>query len=705
MAPPQPTIDFRSAMTEAVGFHRSGRFAEAAARYRAVLEAFPGQPDPLHLLGLALHRLGDPRQAELMVERAVAIAPQHPGYRASQGNLLLGARRFAEAERAFRAGLAAAAQDPECRHGLAIALREQGQVGEAEQQLRALCAEQPRFVPAFDNLAALLLETGRAAEAEALARQALALAPDDPLAHHNLGSALYQQRKAAEAEAPLRQALKLKPDHIEAKYNLGLVYNALRRQAEADPLLRACVKHDSRSVHYLVALSETVRELSLGDEAYALAQRAYELDPASPEVMACYAAALREHNEHGAAADLLKEALVKMPNPAGWSMLAALYWEMGRHDEARAAAEQALALDPMEVGARVVMANAARVRSLDDPNLKALEALKARPELTEEDRTNLCFGLGKAYDDCGEHARAFAAYDEGNHRRKALLPPFDPAADLRNAEGFIRVFTPATIARLAAHGASSAVPVFVVGMPRSGTSLAEQIMASHPDAYGAGELLKMREIVARISGRSLDRGGPDIPDAFAALQPADVGEFARLYLDHLYGAAGEAKLRIVDKMPLNFRNIGIIAMLFPHAHIVHCTRAPMDNCLSMYFQNFGRGNTFSYDLDHLGAFFATYRRLMAHWHAVLPGRILDLPYEGVVADPERWSRALIAHIGLPWDPRCLDFHETERTVRTASAWQVKQPIYKRSVARWKRYEQELQPLKRALEAHGIEVEQ
>lgn len=697
-------MDFKTAMDEAVGLHRAGRFADAAARYRAVLDAFPGQPDPLHLLGLALNRSGDPVQALLMVERAVAVAPGHPGYRASQGNLLLGARRFAEAEAAFRAGLATVATDPECRHGLAIALRELGRIGEAEQLLRALCADQPGFLPALDNLAALLLETGRATEAEALARRALALAPDDAAAHNNLGSALYQQRRAAEAEAPLRQALKLRPDYIEAKYNLGLALNALRRQHEADPLLRACVKHDSRAVPYLVALSETVRELSLGDEAYALAQRAYDLAPGSPEVMACYAAALREHNEHGAAADLLKSALALQPNPAGWSMLGALYWEMGRHDEARAAAESALALDPDEVGARVVMVNAARVRSLDDPNLAALEALAGRVDLPEEERTNLCFGLGKAYDDCGEHARAFAAFDEGNRRRKALLPPYDPVADLRNAEGFIRVFTPELIARLAPHGSPSEVPVFVVGLPRSGTSLAEQIVASHPEAFGAGELLKMRELVARISGRSIDRGGPDVPDAFAALQPDDVREFSRMYLDHVYGAAGEPKARIVDKMPLNFRNIGLIAMLFPKAHIVHCTRAPMDNCLSMYFQNFGRGNTYSYDLEHLGAFVATYRKLMAHWHRVLPGRILDLPYEGVVAEPERWSRALIAHIGLPWDPRCLDFHATDRTVRTASAWQVKQPIYKRSVARWKRYERELQPLRRALEAHGIEVE-
>lgn len=698
-------LDFQSTMTEAVGFHRSGRFAEAADLYRAVLEAFPGQPDPLHLLGLALHRLGDAAEAQRMVDRAVAIAPGHPGYRASQGNLLLGAKRYAEAESAFRAGFEAVPADPECRNGLAIALREQRKFAEAERLLRAVVGSDPRFLPALDNLAALLLETGRAEEAERIARQALALAPDDPVALNTLGSALYQQRNAVDAEAPLRHALKLKPDYVEAKYNLGLALNAQRRQVEADPLLRACVRHDSRSVQYLVALSETVRELSLGDEAYALAQRAYDLDPESVEVMACYAAALREHNEHGAAADLVKAALAKRPDAAGYSMLASLYWEMGRHDEARAAAESALTLAPDDIGARVVLIHAARLKSLDDPNLKALEALVDQPGILDEQRANLQYGLGKAYDDCGAHARAFAAYDEGNRRRKALLPPFDPVADARNAEGFMRVFTAELIARQAAYGSPSEVPVFVVGQPRSGTSLAEQIIASHPDAFGAGELLKLREIVARISGRALDRGGKDVPEAFAEMQPADVREFAQMYVDHLYGQAGEPKQRIVDKMPLNFRNVGLIAMLFPKAHIVHCTRAPMDNCLSMYFQNFGRGNLFSYDLEHLGAFYATYRRLMAHWHQVLPGRILDLPYEGVVADPERWSRALIAHIGLPWDARCLDFHETDRTVRTASAWQVKQPIYKRSVARWKRYEQELQPLKRALEAHGIEVEE
>ena len=173
--------------------------------------------------------------------------------------------------------------------------------------------------------------------------------------------------------------------------------------------------------------------------------------------------------------------------------------------------------------------------------------------------------------------------------------------------------------------------------------------------------------------------------------------------DALYGAAGEPKARVVDKMPVNFKHVGLIAGLFPRAHIVHCTRDPMDNCLSMYFQNFGRGNNFAYDLEDLASFYGSYRRLMALWHALLPGRIFDLPYEGVVADPELWSRRLIAHIGLPWDPRCLEFHATERTVRTASAWQVKQPIYKRSVARWKRYGAELEPLRLALVQQGVEV--
>jgi hypothetical protein len=253
-------------------------------------------------------------------------------------------------------------------------------------------------------------------------------------------------------------------------------------------------------------------------------------------------------------------------------------------------------------------------------------------------------------------------------------------------------FTPEMLARQQAAGLTTEEPVFVVGMPRSGTSLCEQIISSHPDAFGAGELIKLREITARAEVMALSRGGPEYPRALAHLLPHEIRELAEIYLRHIRDAAGEPKLRIVDKMPANFRNIGLMAVMFPRARIVHCRRDPMDNCLSIYFQNFGKGNGFAYDQVDLGNFYNDYRELMKAWHEVKPLRILDLQYEEVVADPERKACELIEFIGLPWDDRCLKFHEKERAVRTASAWQVRQPIYKRSVARWRRYEKHLQPL-------------
>jgi len=314
------------------------------------------------------------------------------------------------------------------------------------------------------------------------------------------------------------------------------------------------------------------------------------------------------------------------------------------------------------------------------------------------------FALGKSYDDVGEHVRAFSHYATGNKIKKGLIAPFDYDPD----HGFERmcreVFTPDTVARLAAFGSQSEVPVFVVGLPRSGTTLTEQIISSHPDAYGAGELLKLREINARIDSLAVARGGRDYPHSVLQLRPEDSRRYSRMYLDHLMGHAGEPKLRIVDKMPLNLRFLGLVAVLFPKAHVVHCVRDPMDNCTSIFFQNFGRGNGFAYDLDDLGHIYSNCRALTEMWKQELPLKIMDFPYEQVVGDPETWARRLIDFIGLPWDDRCLAFHENDRAVRTASAWQVKQPIYKRSVARWKRYGAGLDPLVARLRAEGFEIE-
>jgi hypothetical protein len=250
-------------------------------------------------------------------------------------------------------------------------------------------------------------------------------------------------------------------------------------------------------------------------------------------------------------------------------------------------------------------------------------------------------------------------------------------------------FTPAFFAeRRGVFGSPSDVPVFIVGMQRSGTTLTEQIAASHPQVYGAGELEHIRRIAGMIK-----IGRPE--STVRQLTSADSLALAGDYLRKVREIGGDA-LRIVDKMPHNFQYLGLIAILFPKARIIHCTRDPMDNCVSCFTQSFTGHHGYNTDLRQLGLYYREYRRLMDHWRRVLPIPMLEIDYEEMVADQETQSRRLIDFLGLDWDPACLNFHETDRSVQTASRWQVRQPIYKTSVKRWKDYEKHLGPLKKAL---------
>ena len=695
-------------MQAAVGHQRAGRFQDAIALYERVLDAQPDQPDALHLLGLALNRLGHPAEALLSVQHAVELVPSHPGYQFSLGNLLLASGRHAEAEPALRAVLLADPNDLAARNGLAVALIKLERAVEATAELKVVLTRDPSFVPALDNLAATLLKLKTpeaAAEAETLARRALALVPNGAESLNNLGGALLQLDRAAEAEAPLRQATQVRADFAEAWFNLGLAARRSHKLVVADAALRKALKLAPDDVSYLLAASDVAASLSLNLEALGLAQRAYALDPESLEVLVALSSAWRDQNEFGEAERLLRAAIARAPTTTHLhASLGHMMVEAGDLDAAQVALREALALDPDNCQARHTTAISARVTSLDDPNVKELLRLYQKPDLQEESRMSLCYALGKSHDDVGEHATAFRYYKQANDIKKTTLAPHIHDAQHETLETCRKVFTRERVSAWQAHGSRSELPVFVVGLPRSGTSLAEQIIASHPAAHGAGELVMLRELVARIGALSGDRGGPEYPEALFALRPDEISALTKRYLDRLQRGVAPDKRRIVDKMPLNLKNLGLIATLFPKAHVVHCMRNPVDNCLSMYFQNFGRGNNFANDLDDLGDFYAEIDRLARLWKETLPLPIFELPYEGVVEDPELWARRLIESIGLDWDPRCLEFHKTERAVRTASAWQVKQPIYKRSSGRWKRYGDALDPLLAKLRSEGIEFE-
>jgi tetratricopeptide (TPR) repeat protein len=361
---------------------------------------------------------------------------------------------------------------------------------------------------------------------------------------------------------------------------------------------------------------------------------------------------------------------------------------LGRFDEAEADYRAALAIAPDYAEAYFNYSATKRFTAEDAP-LAAIEKQLQRPGKSEEDRCFLHFAAGKMLDDCERHSQAFAHYAFGNALRNVS---FDRQAHAAGYDAIIDAFNRDLLAAKVDVGFHSALPVFVVGMPRSGTTLVEQIIASHPAAHGAGELGDILAIAKELP-RHADR--EPYPRCVSRLPPAIFRGYGEAYVRRVKTLAPSAE-RIADKMPRNFEQLGLIRLLLPEARIIHCRRHPLDTCLSCYFQRFRAGQEWSYDLADLGFYYRQYRRLMAHWRSVLPGGMLEVDYEALVADPAAVSRSIIEYCGLPWSEACIDFHASARPVSTASNWQVRRPIYTQAIGRWRNYERHLGPLIEAL---------
>ena len=328
-----------------------------------------------------------------------------------------------------------------------------------------------------------------------------------------------------------------------------------------------------------------------------------------------------------------------------------------------------------------------------DAELNSLEMLARTQNLDSNKAHYLHFALAKALEDTGDFARAFQFLKMGNNLKRRQIR-YDEPGTLGMLERISKVFDRALLQRLGGQGHPSPTPVFVLGMPRSGSTLIEQILASHPQVHGAGEL----NHIEKAANMAVPLGGDLIPypECVAAFDPASLARIGRAYIDSL-PAVAQGKIRIIDKAPGNFMHIGLIRLILPNARIIHTTRNPVDTCLSCYSKLFSSGLYFTYDLEELGRFYRGYRKLMSHWRRELPpGAMHEVSYEEVVRDLEGQARRIIDYCGLPWDGRCIEFHKTVRTVKTASAVQVRKPLFNSSIERWRKHASELAPLLREL---------
>jgi tetratricopeptide (TPR) repeat protein len=617
-------------LQEAVRRHQTGRLAEAEALYRAVLAEAPHQVHARHLLGVLAHQTGRPAEAAGLIEQALAEHGPHPVFHTNLAAVYLALGRFADAASQCQAALALQPNLTDAHNNLGIALRQLGRLDEAELAFRAALRYQPQHLDAQSNLGAVLHRQGRLPEALACLRDVVRRAPNHAQARNDLGGVLAACEQHAEAEVQLREAIRLRPDFAAAHSNLGATLDAQLRTDEA--------------LHHL---HEAVR-----------------LQPT-------YAPA---HNNLGA-----------------------VFRSLGLLDEALAAFQEALRLEPYHattVYNLSKLAAAGRYRFSDD-QLRAIAPLADSPTLMPDQRAHLHYALAHVLDRGGPADDVFRHLARANELQKELRRRqgvvFDPDARRHFTDGLMAAYTPAFFEHVRGFGSDSELPIFIVGMPRSGTTLAEQILASHPRVHGAGELPDIERLVQGLP----ERLGGDYPACLERLDAAAARARAEGHVSRLRQLGGPAA-RVADKMPSNFLHLGLLAVLFPRARFVHCRRDPVDTCLSCFFQNFAEQSPFTLDLGHLGQYYREYERLMDHWARVLPVPVFDLRYEELTADQEAVSQRLLAFCGLEWDEACLRFHEGRRLVKTFSAVEVRQPMHRRSVGRWKRYEAHLQPLLAAL---------
>jgi len=512
-----------------------------------------------------------------------------------------------------------------------------------------------------------LFNAGRVQEAVEAYQRALEFQPDRAATHYNLGNALLGSGRVDEALDAYERALQLRPDFPRALNNLGNALHRLGRLEEAIRAYRKALRLEPDEADACNNLANALKDAGRLDEALSLYDRAIGL------------------RRPGRDRALANKALLLM--------------EMGALSGAREAVREALADNPDCVPAWHIQA-LLKTFEPDDPDLQTLERLLGRADalgMPVESRIRLNIALGKAWLDAGDDERAFACLEEGNRLKRSTVR-YDARLAGERITAVANTFSMELLQRFAGTGAGhpSEAPVFVMGMPRSGTTLVEQILASHPEVHGAGELQVLRQLVPGLSTLEPDPCPPLYPALLARCSPADLARMGQEYVARVCDPYPD-KRRVIDKMPVNFLYAGLIHLVLPNARIIHCRRDPVDTCLSCYMRTFTGDVSFAYDLYELGHYYRHYSALMDHWRALLPPRCyLEVRYEDIVEDLEREARRMVEFCGLSWDAACLRFHQNERPVHTASATEVRRPIYRTSVGRWRPYARHLAPLVAAL---------
>ncbi len=676
-----------------------------AEQCAAELEAFgppteEDKPETLLAVGSAAFRTGLLKQAIAYLHKAIAQAPEHPLVNARLGACLL-----------------AAGQLPKARPFIEKAAQLMPQSGGSLLNLAHLQLELKEHQAALDTLdRAAKLPDAEKDILNSLRAEVLVRLGNPEAAMRNLRAnaqsgaiqdivALIRHLTTIgqhdEAWRSLREAIEQQPEHIDLLELAAELSQVKGRYGEADRYLgRALDMAPENAALWRRRALLTGRRLS-PEVARNAANKALELTESKGGhehalSLSTHAHVLSEEDQLEAAQAAYRQALELNPQciPA-MRGLGQLLMQLGHVDEATGLYEQLSQIAPIQGWSQLIHA---RVLPEDETALQRMETVARRPSLEGAVQSNLLFTLASAWEKKGDYDKAWSLATEANNATRTHLN-YRPEVHRARIEREMARFSRAFMDSRKSWGIDSEVPVFVLGMPRSGTTLVEQILGSHSQVFGAGELSLVPELIQKLNAWESKTGSRrEYPECIDEMTADESRKFASKHLEELKAYAPDA-LRIVDKLPHNFEHIGLIKLIFPNAKILHLKREPRDVAMSNYFVDYGAkfgGMGFAYDLSWIGEQLVDHQRLMQHWHQVFPGQILEVDYDALVEDVEGWAQRIISYLGLPWEDGVLSFQELDRAVKTASVWQVRQPVYKTSKAKWKRYESHLQPLELAL---------
>ena len=625
-----PQEPVRKFLEMAMEHHQKGAITKAEKYYKRVLRIDPNHIDALHLSGVIAHQLGHTPRAIKLIQQAIANDNNQAVFHNNLAIIYNKIGHWVEATASSRKALEISPNDAEAWGILGEALAGLGQISDAVKACERSITLKPGNVMIYCNLSSLLTALDRFNEAEEWSLLALKLQPNLAKALHGLGVAQSASGKLDEAEVSFKKVLKLDPRNSQTMINLASIYSAKLKYSEAILLFEKVIEFNPKS-------TESIFNLGV-----------------------CYS-------------------------------------ELGEMDQALRCFERTLEIDPDNVDAYYAIATSGK-KFLSPEQLQILEQLLNSLTISSDKIVKINFALAWQADKRKLPIPAITFCAAGNNLRKKLLSTkgytFDPIAHQELVERVKNVYTEVFFKDRTNFGIGTEQPIFVVGMPRSGTTLVEKIAASHREIYGAGERNAIPKIVQKLEREANKKC--EFPELITNLSKIESIELANSDLEMLKDLSGAR--RVIDKMPLNYLYLGLVAILYPRAKVIDCQREPRDIAMSCYFQNFSNMQPWSCDLGHIGVYFNMYRRIMAHWEKVLPLPILKLQYEDLVNNLEGKSREIIDFTGLDWDEECLNFFSSPGGVRTASKWQVREPIYTSSVGRWKLFKNYLAPFNAVLDA-------